>query len=115
MDAQLEAAVRNMASWLADPHELGKMPRSIEFVGSFMLYEMKYYVFRFKPGVFGKWLVGVCGGFEEGSLEPCGHTFSEMKPYEDDEKAVYHCADMVKKVRNYIIAQGEKLGREKGI
>lgn len=48
----------------------------------------------------GKWLVGVSGGFEDDDLEPCGHTFSEMKPYHASN-AQSDCTEMVKKIIAY--------------
>lgn len=82
-DKQLRAAQENMIAWLSDPHELGKAPSKIECAGQFDYNEMRYYIFKFKTGMFGKWLVGVCGGFESEDIEPCGHTFSDMQPYNE--------------------------------
>ena len=82
-EKQLQAAEDNMLNWLEDPHELGRRPYKIEPAGEFDLHEMHYYIFRFKTGLLSKWLVGVSGGFEGDDLEPCGHTFSDMKEYND--------------------------------
>ena len=80
--AQMEAAKKNMVIWLSDPHELGREPRKIEYAGNFELHDMRYYFFKFKPGLLGPWLIGVSGGYEsDTTLEPCGHTFSNMKKY----------------------------------
>ena len=70
---QLYAAQTAMIEWLSDPHELGKKPFKIECAGEFDFNEMHYYIFKFKASLLGKWLVGVCGGFEDDDLEPCGH------------------------------------------
>ena len=69
---QLYAAQTAMIEWLSDPHELGKKPFKIECAGEFDFNEMHYYIFKFKASLLGKWLVGVCGGFEDDDLEPCG-------------------------------------------
>ena len=45
---QQEVAQMNMVEWLSDSQELGKNPSKIEFVKKFELYEMHYYIFKFK-------------------------------------------------------------------
>lgn len=76
----MEAAKKNMVIWLSDPHELGREPRKIEYAGNFELHDMRYYFFKFKTCLLGPWLIGVSGGYEsDTTLEPCGHTFSNMK------------------------------------
>lgn len=49
---QQEVAQMNMVEWLSDSQELGKKPSKIEFVKKFELYEMHYYIFKFKRSVF---------------------------------------------------------------
>jgi hypothetical protein len=66
---QLYAAQTAMIEWLSDPHELGKKPFKIECAGEFDFNEMHYYIFKFKASLLGKWLVGVCGGFEDDDLK----------------------------------------------
>ena len=97
---QLDAAMANMREWLSDPQELGKAPSKIECAGQFEYKEMTYYIFKFKTGLLGKWLLGVCGGFEEGETEPCGHTYSEMQPYEE-ASAQQDCIKMIDKIVAY--------------
>ena len=65
------------------PKELGKALCKMECAGRFEYREMTYYIFRFEKSLLGKWLLGACGGFEEGETEPCGHTYSEMQPYNE--------------------------------
>ena len=98
--AQLSAAQSAMIGWLSDPHELGKAPSKIECAGQFEYNTMTYYIFKFKSGLMGKWLVGVCGGFEDDGLEPCGHIFSEMRPY-NEATAQKDCTAMVDKIIAY--------------
>ena len=43
-------------------------------------------------------VVGVCGGFEDDDLEPCGHTFSNMQKY-DSTTAQNDCIEMVEMIR----------------
>lgn len=97
---QLQAAEQNMIEWLADPHELGKAPSKIECTGQFEYREMNYYLFKFKTGILGKWLMGVSGGFEGDSLEPCGHTFSDMNPY-NEETAVQEAIQIIGQIVAY--------------
>lgn len=55
----------------------------------------------------GKWLLGVCGGYEPGETQHCGHVFSEMDPYEEasaKEKAIA----MVEMIRSYWMEQAQK-------
>lgn len=97
---QMQAAKQSMSEWLSHPQELGKAPSKIECVGTFDLHEMKYYLFKYKNGMFGKWLLGVCGGFEGDSTEHCGHVFSEMEEY-DERTAVEKATEMVEMIRAY--------------
>ena len=106
-EKQIQAAQENMLNWLAHPHELGKMPYKIELAGEFDLHGLHYYIFRFKPGLLSKWLVGVSGGFEEDALEPCGHTFSDMKEYRA-ETAQNDCMEMVEIIRAYWMERAKK-------
>lgn len=106
-EKQIQAAQENMVKWLANPHELGKTPHKIELSGEFDLYGMHYYIFKFKTKLLSKWLVGVSGGFEDGALEPCGHTFSDMKEY-CTETAQHDCIEMVERIRAYWMEQAKK-------
>lgn len=105
-EQQRDAAQQNMAAWLADPHELGKAPYKLECVGDFTLHEMRYYIFRFKTGRLSPWLVGVSGGYEDGQLESCGHTFSERKKY-SAATAQEDCVRMVERIRAYWMEQAK--------
>lgn len=79
---QKEFAKLKMIDWLSYPTELGKKPARIQIAKEFEYLNMKYYVFKFKANFFdNKWLIGVCGGFEDETLEDCGHTFSEFQEY----------------------------------
>ena len=97
---QLNAAMANMREWLSDPQELGKAPSKMECAGQFEYREMTYYIFKFKTGLLGKWLLGVCGGFEDDEPEPCGHTYSEMQPY-NEAAAQQDCIKMIDKIVAY--------------
>ena len=106
-EKQIHAARENMLNWLAHPNELGKIPYKIELSGEFDLHGLHYYIFRFKPGLLSKWLVGVSGGFEGDDLEPCGHTFSDMKEY-CAETAQNDCIEMVEIIRAYWMERAKK-------
>lgn len=81
--AQMEAAQTSLVEWLSHPQALGRAPAKIECAGSFELHEMRYYIFKFKKGIVGKWLLGVSGGYESGGLENCGHVYSNMDAYHE--------------------------------
>ena len=104
---QLYAAQTAMIEWLSDPHELGKKPFKIECAGEFDFNEMHYYIFKFKASLLGKWLVGVCGGFEDDDLEPCGHIFSNMQEY-NETTAKNECITMVENIMAYWKEQAAK-------
>lgn len=103
---QQKAAQMNMVEWLLDPQELGKKPSKIEFVKKFELHEMHYYIFKFKASVLGPWLIGVSGGYEGDDLVPCGHTFSDMKKY-NETTAQNDCIDMIERIRAYWMQQAK--------
>lgn len=111
MNLQQEAAKAAMIKWLANPAELGKAPKKIEYAGEFQLHDMIYYVFRFKKSIFGKWLVGVSGGYEVGGLEHCGHVFSEMEEY-SSETAQQKAVAMVEMLREYWMGQARAMNTE---
>lgn len=111
MSLQQEAAKAAMIRWLANPAELGKAPKKIECVGQFELHGLIYYIFKFRKGVLGKWLVGVCGGYEVGEMEHCGHVFSEMEEY-SPETAPQKAAAMVEMLREYWMEQARAMNTE---
>lgn len=113
MNQQKEAAKQTMIEWLSDEHELGKAPFKIECVNEFDLYDLHYYVFRFKKSLFGEWLLGVCGGYEKDGLQHCGHVYSAMEKY-NPENAIDSCLKMVEMIREYWIKQARKTQMQQG-
>lgn len=101
---QMMAATNAMVDWLSHPDELGKAPAKIECTGNFDLYDMHYYIFKYKKGLFGKWLLGVCGGYVEDELDHCGHVFSNMSEY-NESSAVEDAKQMVEMIRSYWMEQ----------
>jgi len=99
-EQQKQAATQAMIGWLAHPQELGKRPAAIACVGEFALHEMRYYMFKYKKSLLGKWLLGVCGGYEGDEPDHCGHVFSEMEPY-DPATAQEKSIEMVENIRAY--------------
>ena len=99
-ELQKQAATESMIKWLEHPHELGKRPKAIECVDEFELHKMHYYIFRYKKSIFGKWLLGVCGGYEGEDLNHCGHIFSEMEVY-DSATAKEKSIKMIETIRKY--------------
>lgn len=104
---QMEAAAKAMSEWLSHPQELGKAPQTIKCAGSFELHGMRYYIFKYKKQMLGKWLLGVCGGYEGDELENCGHVFSEMKEYSEAD-AVSQATALVETVRSYMMEQARQ-------
>lgn len=104
---QMKAARENMVEWLSHPQELGKAPAKIECAGTFDLHEMRYYIFKYKKSLVGKWLLGVCGGYEGDELENCGHVFSEMEEY-NEAAAVEQAAAMVEMLRTFCMEQAKQ-------
>lgn len=114
MSKQQEAAAAAMTEWLSDEHELGKAPAKIECAGEFDLHDLHYYIFKYKKTFFGKWLLGVCGGYEAGAVEHCGHVFSEMQEYRE-ESAKEQAVSMVEMIREYWMTRGkEQQSEEEG-
>ncbi|MCM3337873.1 DUF4261 domain-containing protein [Paenibacillus sp. MER TA 81-3] len=112
MIAQQQAAMQSMIEWLADEHELGRKPSKIEIAGEFDLHNMHYYIFKYKKIMLGKWLLGVCGGYETPSdTEHCGHVFSEMQPY-DPATAEQEAIATVEMIREYWMKQAAALEAE---
>lgn len=109
MNQQQAAALESMKEWLSHPGELGKEPSKIEPAGEFDLYDLHYYIFKYKKGLLGKWLLGICGGYEPNETDHCGHVFSEMEPYDPataEEKAIA----MVEMLRQYWMDRAKELG-----
>ncbi|WP_127484617.1 DUF4261 domain-containing protein [Paenibacillus ehimensis] len=105
MTTQQQAAMQSMIDWLSDERELGRKPSKIEIAGEFDLHDMHYYIFKYKKTLLGKWLLGVCGGYENSSdTEHCGHIFSEMQPY-DPATAKQEAIAMVEMIREYWMQQ----------
>jgi len=104
MRNQRQAAAQAMIEWLSDERELGKAPDKIKCAGEFDLYNLHYYIFKFKKSRFGHWLIGVSGGYKGDSLEHCGHVFSEMEAY-SPYTAKDYCISMVELVREYWMDQ----------
>ncbi|MCX4347893.1 MAG: DUF4261 domain-containing protein [Lachnospiraceae bacterium] len=97
---QRDAAQIEMIRWLSGPLELGREPAQIECVGTFELQALCYYIFRYKKHVNSKWTLGVCGGYENGAVEHCGHIFSEPEEYGDEDIAK-RASHLVKRVHQY--------------
>ena len=106
-DQQLQAARNDMIRWLSHPHELAKKPARIDHTEMFEYNNLRFYIFRYKTTLLGNWLLGVSGGFEGDHLSPCGHTFSEMAPY-DVSTARNESIRMVNSIMEYWKEQARK-------
>ncbi|GIO89120.1 DUF4261 domain-containing protein [Paenibacillus lactis] len=112
MTAQQQAATDSMIEWLAHEQELGHKPSRIEIAGEFDLHDMHYYIFKYKKSMLGKWLLGVCGGYESSSdTDHCGHVFSEMQPY-NPATAEQEAIAMVEMIREYWMKQAAAYEQE---
>jgi len=112
MTIQQQAALQSMIEWLEHENELGRKPSKIEIAGEFELHNMHYYIFKYKKSMLGKWLLGVCGGYEDPSdIEHCGHIFSEMQPY-DSATAEQEAIAMVEMIREYWMKQAAAIEAE---
>ncbi len=109
---QLEHAESEMINWLSHPAELGKKPAKIECAKEFDYNGLHYYIFKYKKSTLGKWLLGVCGGYDGDDLENCGHVFSEMEEY-NENNAEQMAVKMVDSVIEYWKEQAEKAEKAK--
>lgn len=109
---QMNAAMKSLTEWLSHPAELGKVPAKIECAGEFDLHDLHYYIFKYKKSLMGKWLLGVCGGYEGDEPEHCGHVFSEMEPY-DPANAREKAAALVETIRSYWMEQARRAEEQK--
>lgn len=107
MNQQNNAAMEAMTEWLAHPGELGKAPVRIEPAEEFDLHGLHYYMFKYKKNSLGKWLLGVCGGYEPEGTDHCGHVYSEMEPY-NRETAKDKAIAMVEMIRQYYMDLAEE-------
>lgn len=110
---QMNTAQEAMVEWLSHPGELGKKPSKIECAGTFELYDMTYYMFKYKKSIVGKWLLGVCGGYEQDCMENCGHVFSQMEEY-DEQTAIEKSKEMIETVREYWMKAAENHKENEG-
>lgn len=109
MTTQQQAAMASMVDWLAHENELGMKPTRIEIAGEFDLHGMHYYIFKYKKNLLDKWLLGVCGGYENPmDTEHCGHVFSEMQPY-IPETAEQEAIAMVEMIREYWLKRAAEI------
>lgn len=104
---QREEALKSMIQWLSHSNELGKAPSKIEAAQEFDYNDMHYYIFKFKKGLFGDWLLGVCGGYEGDDLEHCGHILSHMQKY-DEANALEQAISMIEQIKAYWIEQAKR-------
>ena len=108
---QRDAALSAMINWLEHPNELGKRPAKIECTKKFDLYELHYYIFKYKKSALGNWLLGVCGGYEKDELDHCGHIFSEMSIY-NDISSIEEATNMVEMIRAYWMEKARQFQQE---
>lgn len=109
---QMQAAKKSMVEWLSHPQELGQAPAKMEYAGTFDLYEMRYYIFKYKKSFIGKWLLGVCGGYTGDEMEHCGHVFSQMEEYQE-ATAVKQATAIVEMIRSYWMEQAKQSEKRK--
>ena len=112
MGRQRKAAKLAMENWLAAEGEKEKHSFEIENTAEFELYDLHYYVFRFKTGMSDEWMLGVAGGYEKDSEEHNGHIFSEFKGYQENT-AIEDAIRLVEYIRAYCIKEEKRLRYER--
>jgi hypothetical protein len=106
--SQKESAQMEMIKWLSNPKELRKAPAKIDIANEFDYLGMKYYIFKFKKNLIDlKWLLGVCGGYENESLEHCGHVFSDFQEYKQ-QTAKEDAIKIIEMIREYWKKEAKK-------
>ena len=112
IEKQLQHATIEMINWLSHPQELGKAPAKIELGGEFDRNGLHYYIFKYKKSALGKWLLGICGGYEGDALQHCGHVFSEMQEYKE-KTAEQDAIALIEYVESYWKEQAEEQEKKK--
>lgn len=103
---QVEIAIRDLAEWLVDEEVLKKPPVEIECTGDFEMDGLTYYILKYKKRKFGKWYIGVCGGFEGDSEEHCGHIFSGGEDLYEEDTALDLASRMAEFIKGYNEREG---------
>ena len=111
-EKQYQHAKTEMTNWLSHPHELGKAPAKIDLGGEFDHKGLHYYIFKYKKSVLGKWLLGICGGYEGDALQHCGHVFSEMQEYKE-KTAEQDAVALIEYVESYWKERAEREEKKK--
>lgn len=111
-EQQLMHAKNEMIEWLSHPAELGNAPAKIECAKEIDYNGLHYYIFKYKKTPLGKWLLGICGGYEGDELQNCGHTFSEMEEY-SEKTAEKKAIELIELVMNMWKEQAEIAEEEK--
>ena len=98
---QLQEATKSMIDWLSQPNELGHPPYEIICTHEFDRNDEHFYVFKYTKDIDGKWLVGVCGGYEsEETSAHSGFVFSHFQEY-SEETAISHAIEMIEAIEDY--------------
>lgn len=101
-EEQKQAAYDEMTKWLKNELKFEKGPNKIVLATEFDLHNLHYYVFKYKKNTFSKWMLGVCGGYEEDELTNCGHVYGGSKEYKE-KTAVEDSISLVEGIRKYYI------------
>lgn len=106
--SQKNLATQDMTQWLSYPTELGKEPAEIECTNEFDYLDMTYYIFKFKDNSSDtKWMLGVCGGYEENATQNCGHTFSFLNEYNSNTEKE-DAIEIIERIRQCWIEESKK-------
>ncbi|MCH5204879.1 MAG: DUF4241 domain-containing protein [Oscillospiraceae bacterium] len=87
-EMQKDIAQKALCEWLSEQEEMGKKPpKKIEF--AFALKDDQnndriFFVFKFKKGAVGKYLIGIAGGFENEESTEISSVFSGFDEFPDD-------------------------------
>lgn len=95
-EIQKDIAQKTLCEWLSEQKEMGgKLPKKIEF--AFALKDDEngdriFFVFKFKKGAVGKYLIGIAGGFENEQSTECSMAFSGFDEFPDNRDAAAELA-----------------------
>lgn len=107
---QIECAYEAMTQWLCNL--LGQAPAEVDCAGEFDYEGLHYYIFKYKRIAAGKWRAGVCGGYEQGDLNNCGHIYSKKEKY-DEKEPVKQAIALIEELKDIWKREGEKYDRQK--
>lgn len=106
-EEQKKAAYDEMTNWLKCELKFDKDPSKIVLASEFELHNLHYYVFKYKKNAFSKWMLGVCGGYEQDELTNCGHVYAGSKEYKE-KTATSDAIELVEGIRQFYVDSAKR-------